>query len=122
MAERTHLDFLEDIVIESEKVAEFIKGFTYADFAQDGKTVYAVIRALEIVGEATKYIPQAIRDKYPAVPWRVMAGLRDRLIHAYFGVKLDVVWLTASDSLPKLTPLLRQILAAEKLSQDNLQQ
>ena len=57
----------------------------YNDFVNDTKTVYAVIRALEIIGEATKNVPDSIRDKYPVLPWKSMAGMRDKLIHAFFG-------------------------------------
>ena len=91
MTTRTYIDSLQDIVNESQQIAQFIAGFTYSDFTKDVKTVYAVIRALEIIGEATKQIPKSVEDKYPNIPWRVMAGMRDKLIHGYFGVKLKVV-------------------------------
>jgi uncharacterized protein with HEPN domain len=113
MFQRTHLNFLEDILLELDNVAQFINGYSYEQFAQDGKTVYAVIRALEVMGEATKNLPDEIRDKYPEIPWRSMAGMRDRLIHAYFGVKLEVVWQTAYDVLPTLKPALEQIAENE---------
>ena len=82
----------------------------YNDFVNDRKTVYAVIRALEIIGEATKNIPDSIRDKYPKIPWKSMAGLRDKLIHAYFGVRLELIWNTASELLPQLKNEFQQIL------------
>ena len=75
---------------------------TYEQFAGDAKTVFAVVRALEIIGEATKKLPQSVRDRYPKVPWREMAGIRDKLIHDYFGVNLAVVWKTVIEDLPGL--------------------
>jgi uncharacterized protein with HEPN domain len=72
-----------------------------------------VIRALEIIGEATKQVPQSVKDSYPEVPWRQMAGMRDKLIHDYFGVNLVVVWKTVIEDLPNLEPLIRHVLAEE---------
>lgn len=77
-------------------------GMTFEQFSQDDKTAYAVVRALEIIGEATKKIPDAVRDQYPQIPWREMAGMRDKLIHDYFGVNLGVVWKTVQEDLPLL--------------------
>lgn len=110
---RPYLDYLEDILDAMEKATAFIQGITYEQFVQDAKTVFAVIRALEIVGEATKQIPQLVKDGYPEVPWRQMAGMRDKLIHDYSGVSLVVVWKTVIEDLPNLEPLIRHVLAAE---------
>ena len=109
--ERNYLDYLEDILDAIEKVAQFIEGTTYERFAGDAKTVFAVIRALEIIGEASKQLPPSVRDSYPEVPWREMAGIRDKLIHEYFGVNLVVVWKTVMEDLPNLRPVIQRILA-----------
>jgi uncharacterized protein with HEPN domain len=114
---RPYLDYLEDILDAIEKATAFIQGMTYEQFAQDAKTVFAVIHALEIVGEATKQIPQSVKNSYPEVPWRQMAGMRDKLIHDYSGVNLAVVWKTVVEDLPKLEPLIRHVLAAETSKQ-----
>jgi uncharacterized protein with HEPN domain len=106
----TYIDYLRDALEAIEKANVFVEGMDYAEFSQDEKTVYAVIRALEIIGEATKKIPQDIKDNYGGIPWREIAGMRDILIHDYFGVNLVVVWKAVSEDLPYIEPLLRRML------------
>ena len=103
-------DYLKDILDAMEKAQKFIENLTFEQFAEDQKTVYAVVRALEIVGEATKNIPDAIRMEFPKVPWKDMAGMRDILIHDYFGVDMETVWLTITKKIPEGKPLIQQIL------------
>lgn len=80
-------------------------------FAADAKTVYAVVRALEVIGEAAKKIPPTLRRCYPELPWRAMTGMRDKLTHEYFGVNLEVVWRTVREDLPSLRSRLAPIIA-----------
>jgi len=108
--EREYGDYLEDILKALNKISEFIEGMTFEQFMKDDKTSFAVIRALEIIGEATKKIPIEFRLKHSEIPWQEMAGMRDKLIHDYFGVNLEVVWKTATEDLSNLQPTFSQIL------------
>ena len=110
--QREFVDFLEDILAAAAKAQSFVVGMGYAEFAVDEKSAYAVVRALEIIGEAAKRIPQDVRDRYPAIPWRAMAGIRDKLIHDYTSVNLEVVWQTVIDDLPKLAPQIENLIRA----------
>ena len=83
--------FVEDIINTMNKATMFVEGMSYEEFTQDEKTVFAVTRALEIIGEAAKNIPDDVREAYPEIPWRGMAGMRDKVIHEYFSVDLRVV-------------------------------
>lgn len=108
--ERETVDFLKDILESIEKIEKFIKGLEFDDFSKDDKTVYAVIRALEIIGEATKNLPDSLKEEYPEVPWRKMTGTRDKVIHGYFGVDLEVIWRTVTRNIPTVKPLIKDIL------------
>jgi len=103
-------DYLDDIVQAAQQAFDFVEGMDYETFSRDRKTAYAVVRALEILGEATKRIPPEIRNRYPNVPWRSMAGIRDKLIHDYLNVNLEVVWKTVQEDLPPLVPDVQRVL------------
>ncbi len=107
---REYSDYIEDILNAMEKADIFIKEMGYENFINDEKTVYAVIRALEIIGEATKHIPDEARQNYPEIPWTDMAGMRDVLIHDYVGVDVETVWLTVKDKIPQIKPLIERMV------------
>jgi uncharacterized protein with HEPN domain len=107
--DRELLDYINDIHNSIVEVEQFTFGMTYEAFAADKKTVNAVIRSLEVLGEATKHIPMSFREKYPQIPWTKMAGMRDILIHDYMGVDLKTVWNVIQKRLPEIHPLLEKI-------------
>lgn len=102
--------YVKDILQNMRDAEEFIQGLSYDEFAGDKKTFNAVVRALEVIGEAAKNVPTAMRKKFPAVPWREMAGMRDKVIHFYFGVNREAVWLAVKDRIPTIRPRIEEVL------------
>lgn len=102
--------YLEDILTASERIASYVEGYTRESFGQDPKTVDAVVRNLEIIGEAVKQVPAAIRERDPDIEWTKIAGLRDVLIHAYFGVDLDIVWDIVTNKVPGLAQQVKALI------------
>ncbi len=102
MTDRESRDYITDITLEISRIREFTEGMEFEDFANDTKTVYAVIRSFEIIGEAVKNLSSEIRDKYSDVPWKRIAGMRDKLIHEYFGVSVKILWETIRNRVPEL--------------------
>jgi uncharacterized protein with HEPN domain len=103
-------DYIEDILNAVESIEEFILDMGFEEFIRDRKTNFAVVRSLEIMGEAAKNIPDSVREKYPDIPWKDMAGMRDKMIHHYFGVDYNVVWKTISEDIPLIKPIIQEIL------------
>lgn len=109
MKKAEFLDYIDDMLDAILKIEKFLSDFDFETFSKDDKTQYAVIRALEIIGEASKKIPNNIKISYSDVPWREISGMRDKLIHDYFGVDIDVVWKTAVEDIPSVLHSLNQI-------------
>ena len=88
---------------------EFTEGMSFTDFQSDQKTKFAVVRCVEVIGEAVKRIPESFREQHPDIPWKAMAGMRDRLIHGYDVVDDEIVWNTVSHTIPSLMIRFSQI-------------
>ena len=107
---RNYTDYIADILNAIEEIEEFIVGMDYEGFSGDRKTTNAVIRSLEVIGEAATKIPQEICYQNPEIPWKRMAGMRNKLIHGYFGVDLEIVWEVCTDEIPPLKPTFEILL------------
>ena len=109
MSNRTDPDLIEDILTCLSKIEQYTHGLSYEEFVDDTKTQDAIIRNLEVIGEASKQISYDIKGKYQSIPWKMIAGTRDRLIHGYFGVNIDIVWEIATVDVPVLEGEIKKI-------------
>lgn len=101
---RTHKMYVEDILQSMNKIERYIKGLAYETFAENELVVDGVIRNLEIIGEASRNIPQNLRKKHPAIPWNRMIGLRNIVIHEYHGIDLSIIWQIVTKNIPETKP------------------
>lgn len=104
---------VEDILEAIARMERYVEGMTIDDFSGDEKTIDAVIRNISVIGEAARYIAPEVRERYPQVPWAEMAGMRNIVVHEYFGVSVPILWDTVKRNLPPVVALLREILARE---------
>jgi uncharacterized protein with HEPN domain len=109
--------FLEDLLLAMNRIAEYIDGMSFLDFKRDYKTVDAVIRNFEIIGEAAKNIPSEIKEKHTEVPWAEMYLLRNKVSHEYFGIDYEIIWDVASHYLPENKNQIEIILLYENQAQ-----
>jgi uncharacterized protein with HEPN domain len=109
-SERNPADYIGDMLEASGQIAQFVKSTTFEEFSADRKTQFAVIRGREIIGEAIRNISPSLRQKYSKIPWREITGMRDRLIHDYIGMNVQIVWNAATKNLPAIEPELRRML------------
>ncbi len=110
MTERQYLDYLQDIVESVNDIESFVSNMDFDTFCSDKKTINAVIRSLEVIGEASTKIPSEISDRYPSIPWKQMRGMRNKLIHEYFGIDKAILWQVATDEIPPLGPIFSEML------------
>jgi uncharacterized protein with HEPN domain len=102
--------YVKDIIENMGRVERFVEGMSYEDFIRDEKTSFAVLRCIEIMGEAAKHVPESFRLKYSEIPWKDIGGMRDKVMHFYFGVELKRVWLVIKEDIPEIKPLITEVL------------
>lgn len=106
-------EYLHHILDEARYLADASRDTSRDQFLEDETLKRAFVRSIEVIGEATKNLSDDLRDRHPAVEWRAMAGMRDRLIHGYFGVDYEIVWDVATEKAPELAEHIRAILDSE---------
>ena len=109
---RTHVDYVKDIRDCVQEVEQFMLGLTKNQFVEDRKTILAVTKLIEMIGEASKAIPEESKAEYMDIPWRQMAGMRDKLTHKYYGIDLQILWDTAVNKIPLIK------MPIQKMTQD----
>ena len=110
MKRKDYSDYFQDILDSIIDTDDFVKGITFESFLSDKKSINAVIRSIEVIGEAAKKIPHTMRKDFPDIPWKKMAGMRDKLIHEYFGVDLEIIWEVIKKDLPSIKPLIMEVI------------
>lgn len=109
MSKREWKILFEDILECIDKIENYIKGLDFEDFSTTPMVIDAVVRNIEIIGEASKNVPDEVKERHSQIPWRKMAGIRNRIVHEYFGVDISIIWFIISQ---ELAPLKKELLAA----------
>lgn len=115
LSERDNILYLEDIILAMDRIQEYTSGMDFVNFKRDRKTVDAVIRNFEVIGEASKNLSKDIKDNYSDVPWEEMYRLRNRISHEYFGIDYEIIWEIVSKYLPSNFTDIKVILDNERL-------
>ena len=112
---QSHLEFIKHILEEADFILDNTSNIRQQDFLQDAVLLRATIRSLEIIGEATKNVPNNIKEKYPEIYWKGMSGTRDKLIHHYFGIDYDILWDIIVNEIPDLKSHINKLIIAENI-------
>jgi len=118
MTKRQVEDYLQDILDAVAAIEQFTAGIEFSTFSRNLEKVFAVSRALEIIGEGVKRVPDSVRNQYPDIPWRDIAGMRDKLIHDYFNTDLEIIWQAAQEDVPQLKAMISKVLENLKASSE----
>lgn len=110
MKQRDFTDYLQDILDAINNIEEFVDDMSFEQFVKDKKTLHAVVRNIEIIGEASKNIPDSVKAKHKELPWKKMTGMRDKLIHGYFGVDVETLWKAVKENIPPLKKSVQKML------------
>lgn len=116
MSKRAALLYLQDILTSVKNIEEYIQGLNFEEFIKDQKTIDAVVRNFEIIGEAARNIPQDLTSKYPDLPWSKMISMRNKVMHEYFGIDEEILWKTIQEDLPGLKGQLQALPELSALS------
>lgn len=107
---RVYTDYLQDMAEYARKAEKFVEGVDFEDFQNNEEKIFAIVRTLEVIGEAAIHIPQSIRKRYPEVLWGKAIGMRNIVIHEYFGIDVEVIWRTVHEDMPPLRQAVTRIL------------
>ncbi len=111
---RDTLLYLSDMLQSAERILLYANGLTQDQFAHDMKTLDAIIRNLQIIGEAANRVPKEVQQKYPIIAWREIIGFRNVIVHSYFGIDTDLVWEIVKRDVPQLIQQLKRVIKSEK--------
>lgn len=107
---RTSRQYLHDILNSAETIERLVSGMSLDEVTADERTLLALMMSFTIIGEATKNIPQSLRNKYPQLPWKNIAGMRDKIVHEYFQTNFKILWQTIQIDIPQLKIWISEIL------------
>ena len=103
--------YIQDILEAIQRIDEYLTGITFEEFSKDNKTIDAVVRNFAVIGEAARNVPVSVKRKHPEIAWKRMSGMRDKVIHEYFGVDPHILWDTSKIDLPASKQLLKKLLS-----------